>query len=256
MWQPGWRRPTALGSLGQNEILAQKISGPKGSNPGGIYRGADGVERYVKFYTSAMQSAGEVLANRIYNDLGFIAPDAVLLQMADGKFLYASTMIPNLRPYDYTKPQAVEFLKGFPVDVLTMNWDVCGMDNDNFAYRPDGRAVRLDNGASFLSRARGSRKDTKYLLAVNEYQWFIHPKPGFYDAMDRYGEIAALAGIDSGSGVPAYSSTVARIAALKAKHGGWEHYVAQYAPLFELRDAQMVVEMLNVRLAFLQSKVR
>lgn len=227
-----------------------------GSNPGGVYRGSDGVERYVKFYASSMQSAGEVLANRIYNDLGFTAPDAVLLPYTGGKFLYASTMIPNLRPYGYTKAEAVEFVKGFPIDVLTMNWDVCGLDNDNIAYKADGSVVRLDNGASFLSRARGSRKDTKYLLTVNEYRWFIHPDPGFYGAMDRYGEIAELAGIRDGSDVPGYASTVAKAEALRDRHGGWAGYVAKNAPLLDLSDAQTIVRMLDVRLAYLKARVR
>lgn len=254
MWQPSWRRPTAFGALSPTDILAKKISGPMGSNPGGVYVGSDGIQRYVKFYASSMQSAGEVLANRIYNDLGFAAPDAALLPYAGGKFLYASTMIPNLRGYDYKKSDAVEFVRGFPVDVLTMNWDVCGLENDNIAYRADGHVVRLDNGASFLSRARGSRKDTKYLLKVNEYEWFIHPDPGFYGAMDRYGEIAALAGVGDGADVPDFHGTVARITALRNANGGWASYVARNAPLFDLRDAETVVKMLDVRTDFLVRK--
>ena len=256
MWQPSWRRSTSLGALTATDVLAEKISGPKGSNPGGIYRGSDGVDRYVKFYESSMQSAGEVLANRIYLDLGFAAPDAVLLRAPNGKFLYASTMIPNLRPYDYTKAEAVEFVKGFPIDVLTMNWDVCGLDNDNIAYKSDGHVVRLDNGASFLSRARGSRKDTKYLLTVNEFDWFIHPDPGFYGAMDRYGEIAKLAGVRDGAAVPGYKGTVAKAEALRDRHGGWAGYVAKNAPLFDLADAQTVVRMLDVRLEYLKARGR
>lgn len=255
MWQPSWRRATSLGNISVTDILAQKIGQQMGSNPGGVYRGSDGVERYVKFYESSMQSAGEVLANRIYLDLGFVAPDSVLLPY-NGKFLYASTMIPNLRPYGYTKSDAVEFVRGFPVDVLTMNWDVTGLDNDNIAYRPDGTVVRLDNGAAFLSRARGSRKDTKFLLNVSEFHNYIHPPAGFYGAIERYGEIAELAGVRDGSDAPGFSSTVAKAAALRDRNGGWASYVAKNAPLFELRDAEMVVKMLDVRLAFLQSKVR
>lgn len=256
MWQPHWRRPTAFGALSTTDILAEKIGPQMGSNPGGVYRGSDGIARYVKFYESSMQSAGEVLANRIYLDLGFAAPDAVLLPATNGRFLYASTMIPNLRPYEGTRADAVEFLKGFPVDVLTMNWDVTGLDNDNIAYRPDGHVVRLDNGAAFLSRARGSRKDTRFLLNVTEFDNYINPPEGFYGAIERYGEIAAVAGVRSGTAVPNFRGTVGHIVALQDRAGGWAHYVGQHAPLFSLKDAQTVVEMLEVRTDFLVGKAR
>lgn len=226
-----------------------------GSNPGGVYRGSDGVQRYVKFYRNGPQAVGEVLANRIYLDLGFAAPDAVLLPY-NGKLLYASTMIPSLRPYGYTKPDAVEFLKGFPIDVLVMNWDVTGLDNDNIAYRPDGTVVRLDNGASFLSRAQGEPKPQSLLLKVTEFDNFIHRPPGMYGAIERYNEIADLAGVTEGTQTPGFRGVVARAAALRDSHGGWASYVAKNAPLFDLSDAQTVVKMLDVRLAFLQSKAR
>lgn len=256
MWQPSWRRSTSLGSLTTGDILAQKVGAQMGSNPGGVYVGSDGIQRYVKFYRNGPQAVGEVLANRIYNDLGFAAPDAVLLPYTGGKFLYASTMIPNLRPYGNTPADAREFIKGFPIDVLTMNWDVTGLDNDNIAYRPDGTAVRLDNGAAFLSRAQGEPKPRSLLLKVTEFDNFISRPPGMYGAIERYNEIAELAGITNGAAVPGFSSTVARAAALRDRHGGWSSYVAKNAPLFELPDARTVVEMLDARLAFLQAKAR
>lgn len=37
-------------------ILGTKLAGPGGSNPGGIYRGTDGTERYVKFYSDPREA--------------------------------------------------------------------------------------------------------------------------------------------------------------------------------------------------------
>ncbi len=79
-------------ALTSDVVLAEQIGGQGGSNPGGVYRGADGVERYVKFYNDPAQAHGEALANTIYNALGLSAPKSVVVDRG-GSAVFASNLI-------------------------------------------------------------------------------------------------------------------------------------------------------------------
>ena len=248
----------ALRGLTVEAVTAERVGPQAGSNPGGAFRGSDGVVRYVKFYASVFQPAGEALANHVYNDLGLMAPDAEVFLSPKGS-VYASTMVFGIKPYDFKPSQAKEFMQGFAADVLTMNWDVTGLDNDNIGFVSQGfgeSCIRIDNGAAFLSRAQGARKDARFLLSVSEWENFILPPDGFYGAIERYGEIAALAGVSSPLRVPDIKGQVRRIIDLRDRFGGWDAYVAKNAPLLEGKDRAAIIEMLDVRTDFMASKVR
>jgi hypothetical protein len=95
-------------------ILAWKTGGPKGSNEGGFYTSADGVNRYVKFYDDPAQAHGELLANAMYRELGIEAPEAIVFEH-EGKHVYASKLLEGktLDEVGVTQENAREFFNGF-----------------------------------------------------------------------------------------------------------------------------------------------
>lgn len=128
-------------STDADTVLGEKIGNQGGSNPGGVYRGTDGVERYVKFYSDPAQAHGEVLANSIYNDLGLSAPSSIAFEK-DGHTAFASKMIKDsqgeLGKVGLTEARAKRFMGGFAADVLTANWDAAGLTLDNVIERKGG----------------------------------------------------------------------------------------------------------------------
>ncbi len=72
--------PNAIPELDAKAAMERLVAPASGSNPGGLYRGADGVERYVKQYDDPAQAYSEAAANRIYRELGFEAPVSSLVR--------------------------------------------------------------------------------------------------------------------------------------------------------------------------------
>jgi len=175
-----------------SDLTAQRVAGPSGSNPGGVYLGKDGVKRYLKFYEDPAQAAGEQLANRIYEWVGVDAPKSrTYPEATDRGYVFASEILPcehHLRdvldgPEGAT--YARRFLDGFVADVLIGNWDAVGLVHDNAVVLPDGRVVRVDNGGAFLMRAMGGRKPPGLLNDITEYEVFASSRNPSYQAVMR-----------------------------------------------------------------------
>lgn len=133
-------------------------TGPQaGSNPGGKYKDAEGVEWYCKFPGNDDVAKSEVLAAKLYAAAGIAGQDAKLISK-DGKLGIASkwTEVSKLSPAALAKADGAA--SGFAVDAWLGNWDVVGMEFDNLQVGPDGKAVRIDAGGSLEYRAQGGKK--------------------------------------------------------------------------------------------------
>lgn len=225
-----------------NLILGPKIGEQKGTNPGGTYKGKDGVERYVKFYKNPDQAYGEHLSNSIYKDLGINAPHSQVFKTDTGVAV-ANDIIPGkqLNQVGLTKENANEILKGFAADVLTVNWDAVGLQHDNVLV--DGKTVtRIDNGGTFLMRAQQGYKPEAGLHGVGELQSLLNP--GLNPA---YSKVAKEAGIKSYEDIPSFKSQVDRIAKLEKDSGGWDKYVKDHTKGYSEDKQEKIATILSKR---------
>lgn len=208
-----------------DNILDKKIGQATGTNPGGLYKGADGITRYVKFYGKPEQAYGEVIANNVYRDLGLGAPKSEAFTSL-GKPSVANELLPGkqLNQVPLTKDVANEILRGFAADVLTINWDAVGLQHDNVLVDGD-KVHRIDNGGTFLMRAQGGFKPEGLLHGVGELQSLFNPKIN-----PAYSKVANAAGVKSYQDVPEFKKQVDAIVALEKKVGGWDKYVKEKAP--------------------------
>jgi NAD:arginine ADP-ribosyltransferase len=235
----------------QNVLGGEKIAGAKGSNEGGVYRGVDGKERYVKFYQDPSQAYGEQLANRIYSNLGIGAPSSQVFEH-DGKSVYASDMVGGrtLQDAGLTTARAREVASGFAADVLVGNWDVVGLNLDNIMVADGGGVVRLDNGGSFLMRAKEGRKPVEVLNKISEWdKFFSSSNPSYSKVMNAAGYASPAAMRED------VIAQIGKIAKLRDESGGWQKYVERNAPGLEGADKKQIVDMLDVRTRLLEEKV-
>lgn len=246
----GGARPPVSGG-GEVDFLQTKIANASGTNAGGVYRGSDGIERYVKFYKDPTQAFGEALANNIYRDLGIAAPKSVVFTTKDGKTAFASEMIKNTSPIGYPSVNvnvARQIMNGYAADVLVSNRDVIGLVNDNIVLSR-GKVVRIDNGASFLHRAQGARKPTPDLNSIGELNYYIK-------SSSQYQPIASKAGIKSPSDMGKnLNRQINVISRLRNKYGSWDRYVKTKFPKWTGTDKNRIVEMLEARHLKLQKSM-
>ncbi len=134
-----------------------QIGGQAGSNPGGKFRDADGVEWYCKFPPDEGHARSEVLAAKLYEAAGLKSQDAKLVSKG-GKVGIASRWVDVKKVGAEGLKDTPGALGGFVVDAWLANWDVVGMGYDNLQVGSDGRAVRVDAGGSLQYRAQGAAK--------------------------------------------------------------------------------------------------
>jgi SPP1 gp7 family putative phage head morphogenesis protein len=246
--------PPATATPTEDVILDQKIGDARGSNEGGFYRGRDGVERYVKFYDDAAQANGEHLANQIYRDLGLEAPDSTLFQRANGKTGYSSVLFKEgktIADAGLTSGRAKQIMDGFVGDVMTANWDAVGTGLDNVMLLKSGKIARIDNGGSFLYRAKAGRKPVAARNAITEWQKF------FDGSNPHYARVAREAGFDGPEDfIKAIKTQFASVKKLQKSAGGWSAYVRGKAPGLKGQDFDDVVEMLEQRTKLLDKQIK
>jgi hypothetical protein len=175
-----------------------KVSGAKGSNPGGLMRDAQGRRWYVKEYADPGQAAAEHVSNQVYRALGLGAPESVLGEGGQ----YASAWREGgrtLADAGLTKGNADAVLDGFAADVLTMNWDAVGTGHDNVLVEPKGtpRVTRVDQGGTLTYRAQGGPKPEAALDKIGEWD-SLHSQNDYYPGRQgrppRSGEAAGAVG--------------------------------------------------------------
>jgi hypothetical protein len=229
---------------------SNQVGEQKGSNPGGMFRGADGVNRYVKFYANPEQALMEDLTNRIYKDLGVAASSSELFKTPDGKLAYASDIVEGKKlSHAVDEHVAAKMLDGFAADVLVANWDAVGTGLDNVVVTPGGKPVRIDTGGSLLYRAQGSLKQSHLLNDATEWEGFFSPSLNA-----DYKSVAKKAGVTSAEDIKGLYDQINKITALRQKYGSWKAYIDHHSPDMNPESAAKVVAMLEARTSFLLKK--
>jgi hypothetical protein len=237
------------GRPSKDNYLEKKIGDAQGTNKGGFYKGADGKERYIKFYKDPVQGKCEVLANEIYKDLGIGAPKSEVFETATGE-AFGSEIIPaskELNSVKVTPELAGRIMEGFAADVLTANWDAVGLEKDNIRVK-NGEPYRVDNGGSFLFRAQAGRKPDHLLTNPTEVKGFFDPSINH-----AYLSVAKAAGYKNHTEMGhELERQVSKISALESKSGGWDKYVKDKVPTLTGTDRGKVVGMLVSRTSALK----
>ena len=181
--------------LGEEEsIMAKKLDEKKGTNPGGIYEGADGKKRYVKLYKEPAQAVGEAVAHAFYNALGIpAATGAWVFATKDGKLGVAADLIDSqgeLVNVGLNKDRAQEILQGFAADMLLANWDVVGTNDGymrNIILGKDGKLHRIDNGGALLYSGLVGKKPAHLLEGLGEWEKFVTTNPSYQEVFKAAG---------------------------------------------------------------------
>jgi hypothetical protein len=240
---------------GDTDYLHEKLGGQKGSNPGGLYKGSDGVSRYVKFYKNPAQGRGEALANTIYNDLGIGAPKSTMFETKEGKEAFASEIIKDgthvLAEEKDKKGYANKVLDGFVADILVSNWDVVGLGLDNILIGKNGDAYRVDSGGTFLYRAQGASKPETVLNKITEWDGFFNP-----NINHEFSSLMSKAGYSSADQLGSrLEKQMTRIEKLRDDSGGWSKYVADKAPYLKGSEREKITKMLDSRTQLLRERI-
>lgn len=238
--------------LSAETIMATKVSGAKGSNPGGIFKGKDGQLRYVKEYSNFNQAKAEHTSNQIYQALGLEAPTSHLFK-SGGKNMYASDMVDGktLDKVPLTKDLAKKILKGFAADVLTANWDAVGLVHDNILVMPDGNVRRIDNGGTLTFRARGGPKPEKLLKQITEFDAFADP-----NINREYHKIFKAAGLSGPKDMA--DEVIDQIETIKKTRdelGGWDKFLEGQEELTD-EEKKTFAEILDARTDKLIAKAK
>jgi hypothetical protein len=140
-----------------------------GSNPGGFFEDDRGQEWYCKTPESEDHARNEILASKLYEELGIRAPEMKLISRK-GKVGVASKIIPVLvKDKEALRAGLVPgALEGFAADAWLANWDSVGLSFDNMLVDGEGAAVRVDPGGALLYRARGAPKGKAFGDHVGE----------------------------------------------------------------------------------------
>ena len=238
-----------------SNILGKKVGAQKGSNPGGMYLGNDGVKRYVKFYDDPSKAHAEHLVNTIYTALGIGAPKSTTFDK-NGHVGYASDIVSHKGQLsdisvEQRKQIANKILDGFAADVLLANWDAVGLEDDNVVIGQKGIPIRIDNGGSLLFRAQAGRKPKELLRNIPEWNGFTDP-----NVNGSYAQIFRDAGYRSPNDIlPRIKQQVARIVQLRKQYGGWDQLIKSVTPTMNADDARTITAMLDARLKKIIQKV-
>lgn len=229
------------------------ISGQRGSNPGGLYKGSDGIDRYVKLYNHPSQAFCEHISNFIYSKLGITTPKSTVF-FVDDKVFYASEFIPDLIEISeetLSRKTCEKIIRGLVADMLLANWDVLGLNYDNIALS-NGNIIRLDNGGSLLFRAQGDRKPRHTVLALPEWESFFQYNPS-------YSRVLSTLNFQYPSNFPIsyYQTNLDRIKKLISR-STWDEFLMKSLP--ELKsmnksDFRLVVNMLQERVRLLGNRI-
>jgi hypothetical protein len=227
-----------------------KISGAKGSNPGGLMRDAQGRRWYVKEYADPGQAAAEHVSNQVYRALGLGAPESVLGEGGQ----YASAWREGgrtLADAGLTKGNADAVLDGFAADVLTMNWDAVGTGHDNVLVEPKGvpRVTRVDQGGTLTYRAQGGPKPEAALDKIGEWD-------SLHSQNDYYRQVFKAAGVKGPDDPRFRARAIAQITRIEGARpsGGWRTLVDRAAPRAPAKLRERWGRMLDARSAALSAK--
>ena len=162
----------------------EKVSGPLGSNPGGVYKDPKTGEQYYVKIQDEDRGNNERLASAIYKEAGLGSLE-VKDGTLDGNPVTYTEWRENLIPLFGSQSDKLRFTErqdaldtardGYLIDAWIANWDIVGEGLDNISADKDGNPVRLDAGGALLYRARGSKKGDSFGNEVVELDTFRDP---------------------------------------------------------------------------------
>jgi 8-oxo-dGTP pyrophosphatase MutT (NUDIX family)/2'-5' RNA ligase len=159
----------------------KKISGPKGTNPGGIYEAPDGSRWYIKQQKSQAHAENEHLASVLYREAGIDVPEVIIGSGAPGitGTQTATRIVPNaktdLPSHKNDQTYLAKLREGFAVDAWLGNYDAVGLVDDNIVTDQNGDPVRIDVGGSLEFRAQGKAKGALFGNDVVEWDALRDP---------------------------------------------------------------------------------
>ena len=154
-----------------------KQTGPQaGSNPGGRFEAPDGTTYYAKFPHDEDVARNELLATKLYQEMGIPIPDAQLV-MKDGKVGLATKWEEGLQEVPYEQLSATPGAREhFAADAWLANWDVIGRDTHNMVLK-NGEAMRVDPGGALRYRGMAGRpKGPAFTDTVGEVESLRTPR--------------------------------------------------------------------------------
>jgi hypothetical protein len=164
----------------------KQVSGPLGSNKGGIYENSTGKQIYVKEPKTDLHGDNEVLASALYELAGVPAVKVRNGKLADGTKVTFSEMVSESKADFRQKVNDPEYRKkvqeGFAIDAWLANWDVAGTGFDNIVSDANNEPVRVDPGGALLFRARGDAKGNAFNDKVTELDTLVDPSQNQWSA--------------------------------------------------------------------------
>lgn len=129
--------------------LTTRTGKQAGATKGGMFRGSDGVERYVKVYDSPGRALDEASSAQAYNDFGVQSPTMSVGKRGSKSLIMSDRLGPewkDLRSFEgeATAEMAREYVRGVPADIMLGNWDVAG--NAGNIMTDGKRILRIDTG--------------------------------------------------------------------------------------------------------------
>jgi hypothetical protein len=155
----------------------KKVSGNKGSNPGGQYLDEKGDTHYVKLQKSNDHAKNEFLAARLFEAAGSPVLNTRLVDLGGGK-LGTETAWKDKTNIDLNDKAHREMAQeNFATNAWLANWDAIGMgqhENDWNQAIVDGKMTTVDPGGSMIFRAQGGPKGAAWGDSVGEWDTRRH----------------------------------------------------------------------------------
>lgn len=149
------------------------VGGQLGTNAGGTYKDSDGNLYYVKEQKSLTHAEKEILAFRLYEELGVnVAQMHIGLGALNGKtytiskFISGDGSAPRKYIGDYRVIAAIQ--KDFVIDAWLANGDAIGDEYNNMVIDPNGDPFRIDSGGALLFIGPGDIKGNNFDDKVSE----------------------------------------------------------------------------------------
>jgi hypothetical protein len=146
--------------------LLQKVGGPLGSNPGGIYQDEAGRRFYVKTLESAAHARNEILAAKLYQLAG--APTLTYVRVRDPNQVATELVgLEKKNIADFNADELKQARRWLGVHAWTANWDAAGFLGENQGVIA-GVVTTLDVGGALEFRAQGDPKGKAFGTSVRE----------------------------------------------------------------------------------------
>ncbi|RAP42353.1 hypothetical protein BYZ73_06255 [Rhodovulum viride] len=168
----------------------ERTGGRLGSNPGGVYRDAEGRRFYIKELESPAHARNERIAAALYRLAG--APTLTYRPTVDPcQVATEFVTLEKAHAAQFTEEERRAAQHWLGVHAWTANWDAAGFDGDNQGVA-GGRVLTLDVGGALEFRACGDPKGRAFGAEVAELDR-LRDDPDNPHAVRLFGDIAPAA---------------------------------------------------------------